>query len=393
MGFTMTGEEYLQRLQQREYERLGTEPRHMATVLSDYPDRLAQALIRRQRPKSPLEESLPISQARRFMESLVGIKTPTIFENPVAYSIMAGLAVDIEKSAERIFGSKYKNRPTMGTLPLGAANASAIHVPFTDQFVIVFQENLFPFINLLAKVVAAAIPADGSVEPAEFFYALDGIDAKIATNSVISERFSELLISYLFEGRPHANGQYILVQPYRSYTEILIQAAELYVLGHEHAHIIKGHLPLNGLAEALSEPEIAFSWAQEFEADEVAAMLAINAIGNRRYDITFGYLGADFFCSAMVILSEAVSLFTSKRVGKHPPWLERREHLRESLTNGMGPENAKLSITVAKSIQHILTSLWSTARQTLIQSQLAGAELSPIWTGRSKGYLQNFRSF
>jgi hypothetical protein len=111
-------------------------------------------------------------------------------------------------------------------------------------------------------------------------------------------------------------------------------------------------------------------------------MLAAKSMINKGYDLTFGYVGADFFCSAMVILSEAVSLFTSKRLGDHPPWAERRDRLRESLRKGISPNAAKLSITVAGSLQHILTSLWSTARETLVQSRLAGSEVSPIWTGR-----------
>ena len=74
MGFTMTGEEYVQQLQQREYERLGSEPRHMVTVLSDYPDRLAEALIRRQRPKSPLEEPPLIAQAVSLWKVLLESK-------------------------------------------------------------------------------------------------------------------------------------------------------------------------------------------------------------------------------------------------------------------------------------------------------------------------------
>lgn len=377
----MTGEEYLQRLQECEYERLGIKPRHVAALVCDYPDRLADLLIKRQKPKSPLEEALPSAQAHAHMKTFAGTKLPTTYENPIAYSIMTGLTVDIERSAETIFGWKYENRPILGTLPLGAVNASAIHLPFTETFVIVFQENIFVFISLLAKVVAAAIPADGSVEPAEFSYAVDAIDKKIAANPIIGERFSDLLASYLLEGRPHANGQYVLVQPSRSYAEILIQGAEYFVLGHEHAHIIRKHLPLEASHQTHSDDETAFPWAQEFEADEVGAMLATKAMRNKGYDFTFGYLGADFFCSAMVILSEAVSLFTSKKPGKHPPWAERRDHLRQSLCKGISPNSAKIPIKVAVSLQHILTSLWSTARQRLVQSKLTGAEVSPIWTG------------
>jgi hypothetical protein len=222
----MTGEEYLQHIQEREYERVAGKPRDIDTLIREHPDRLAEFLLKKQRPKSPLEQALPRAQAYASIKSFAGTKLPTPYENPIAYSIMTRLTADIEESAETIFGWKYENRPTLGTLPLGTVDASATHIPFTEKFVIVFQENIFVFISLLAKVVAAAIPADGSVEPAEFSYSVDGIDKKIATNPIIRERFSDVLASYLLEGRPHANGQYVLVQPSQLYAEILIQGAE-----------------------------------------------------------------------------------------------------------------------------------------------------------------------
>jgi hypothetical protein len=90
----------------------------------------------------------------------------------------------------------------MGTLPLGKANAAAICVPFMDEFIVVFHHGLFAFVNLLAKVVAAAIPSDGSTEPATFRYEIEEIEERMKDNPVILERFIDALTSYLLDGRP-----------------------------------------------------------------------------------------------------------------------------------------------------------------------------------------------
>jgi hypothetical protein len=387
----MLGRDYLRLLQERQYARLGKEPRDYGAFLRVNADRFARELAKRQEPWPPLEGPLPYAVARSYLNSINVMKLPTPHENPIAYSILARATTEIENSGERIFGWKYRDKPTVGTLPLGKVNASMIRVPFTDQYIIVFQESLFSFVSLCAKVVAAAIPSDGSAEPATFSYALNDIDEKIASNPVILRRFTDLLTSYLLEGRPHARGQYVLVQPIRRYYEILVQAAELFALGHEHAHAIKGHLT-ESMTEASNESapvdEIPFSWEQEFEADEVGVMLAIAAMKHLGYDAAFGYSGADFFCSTMDIVDQAVGLFRPQafpdaRNRSHPPWTQRREHLRQSLSNGIGPDKAMIPLTVVRSIEHILASLWGKARHTIIALRRDGASLSPIWTVRS----------
>jgi hypothetical protein len=386
----MQGRDYLRVIQEREYVRLGIKARDYSAFLGLNADRLAHELVKTQKARSPIEDSLTNDEAHLCFSGIDLINLPARFENPIAHSIVSRLTNEIECSAERIFGWQYKDKPTIGTLPLGQVNASLIRVPFTEQYIIVFQENLFTFVSLCAKVVAAAIPSNGSRKPASFSYALNEIDERISSNPVISRRFTDLLTSYLLAGRPHADGQYVLVQPNRTYSEILIQAAELFALGHEHAHAIKGHLT-QSIREASNEPavvdEIPFSWEQEFEADEVGVMLGIASMKRMGYDAGFGYSGADFFCSAMDIVEQAVGIFRPKilfrsRNRSHPPWSQRRAYIRQALSTGIGSDKAMIPLIVARSIEYILTSLWTKARQTLIASQHAGENLSPIWTGR-----------
>ena len=71
--------------------------------------------------------------------------------------MLTAYANDLEEALAKAFNVRFKTRPLMGTLPLGKANAAVIRVPFMNEFIVVFHHGLFAFVNLLSKVVAAAI--------------------------------------------------------------------------------------------------------------------------------------------------------------------------------------------------------------------------------------------
>ncbi|WP_440956116.1 hypothetical protein ACSAZK_03970 [Methanosarcina sp. Mfa9] len=87
---------------------------------------------------------------------------PTIYENPDTYSILFDLFEQIEKSAKELL-SRLPMRPLIGTLPSGKVNAMAIKVPDTDEFMVVFEDQLFTFANLIAKIIAQSIPFNPSL--------------------------------------------------------------------------------------------------------------------------------------------------------------------------------------------------------------------------------------
>ena len=385
----MTAAEFLQRQQERAYGASGRPPVNFRALSARDWEARTSELLRRQRPRSPLEEALTYDEVRAFPVAAVNLPTP--YEDPFAYSMMTAMAKDIEEAAVKVFNHEVRNRPLMGTLPLGKATASAIRVPFTDELIIVFHEGLFTFVNLLVKVVAAAIPSDGSVEPATFYYAHDQVDRRIEDNPVILERFIDVLKSYLIEGRPHARGQYVLAQPNRTWCEILLQSAELFVLGHEYGHIIKGHFDQQGFqtppAGSAPMAEILLSYAQEFEADEMGAILAAMAMKQRRFDLACGYCGADFFCTAADIVMRALGVLQRgtedvPESETHPLWLDRRARLRRSLALGVGDANASIPLYVATTIDRILTTLWASARPDFVALRDSGAKTSAIWNRR-----------
>jgi hypothetical protein len=387
----MTAAEFLQREQERTYSEIGQPPVNFRALAARDWEALNSELLRRQRPRSPLEKALGYDEVRAGFARFAAVNLPTPYENPFVYSMMTAMAKDIEEAAVTLFSHELKTRPLMGTLPLGKAGASAIRIPFTGELIIVIHQGLFAFVNLLGKVVAAAIPSAGSTERGTFDYALDQVDKTIEDNPVILERFIDILKSYLIEGRPHTRGQYVLVQPNRTWCVILLQSAELFVLGHEYGHIIKGHFDQQGLQTPSvgSAPiaEILLSWAQEFEADVTGASLAVTAMKRRDYELAFGYSGADFFCTAADIVMRALGVLQrgtedAPESETHPPWLDRRTTLRRALELGVGAANARIPLYVATTVDHILTTLWAAARPDVVALRDTGAKTSAIWNRR-----------
>jgi hypothetical protein len=380
----MTAAEFLQREQEKAYGEITQPPVNLGMVIRQDPEALRRKLLGRQRPRSPLEEALKDEEVCASIARAAAVDLPTPYEDPFTYPMMTAYAEDIEGALARAFSIRFKTRPLMGTLPLGRANAAAIRVPFIHQFIVVFHHGLFAFVNLLAKVVAAAIPSDGSTEPATFRYEIEEIDERMRHDSVILERFTDALTSYLLDGRPRTRGQYVLAQPNRTWCDILVQSAELFALGHEYSHIIRGHLDQVETFPGSPLAEIPLSHAQEFEADQLGAILATAAMRKRRYDFTFGYCGTDFFCTAMDIVMRALSVLQNGtediyQSETHPPWLIRRSLLRLSIPHWVGGERARIPLYLATSIDHILTTLWGAARPTFVALRDAGARPSAIW--------------
>jgi hypothetical protein len=168
-----------------------------------------------------------------------------------------------------------------------------------------------------------------------------------------------------------------------------VQSAEFFALGHEYGHITRGHFDQVDFDRFAGSPlaEIPLSYAQEFEADHLGAILAAVAMKKRRFDLTFGYCGADFLCTAYDIVMRALSVLQQgtediSQSETHPPWLTRRALLRLSLPKWVGDEKAGIPVCVATTIDHILTSLWGAARPTFVALRDAGRKPSAIWNSR-----------
>jgi hypothetical protein len=184
------------------------------------------------------------------------------------------------------------------------------------------------------------------------------------------------------KGRVTAAPQYNIDSPYDRFTAILRQSMELFIMGHEYAHIILGHLENQDTKKKHLTPQdiynILFSWDQELEADSLGLPLMLSAMGaGQKYDhLDLHYCGAELFFSGYEILERAKCIVKQGnddwywrggkedgRIGDHPPAERRRDNLRELMTKNYGEESVKTS----SSVEWIIKNLWEQTKPLLIQ--------------------------
>lgn len=318
---------------------------------------------------------------------------PTRYENPLTFSTMKDLTGKIEGViADNAIDMPV--RPRFGTLASGQVNAMTIAVPGGGHLV-VLERQLLTFANLISKAIALALPVtsrapDGTVG---FGLSPDQVIAHLDADPTAVLRFAETVVAYVMYGRPTAAPSYILDRvEYQRLASTFRDSLELFVVGHEYAHVLAGHVgaggrPARGLsAGSLAVTEVDYGWLQEFEADITGARLGAAAM--QRSDQVgpgFAFSGSEIYFCAMDVMDRAVSLLqfgdeSARRLGTHPPSDLRREMLRFSVTK-LGPEELATEVLdMGRTIQAIIDVLWDRTRVAMESFHRAGERPAPMWT-------------
>jgi hypothetical protein len=157
-----------------------------------------------------------------------------------------------------------------GAYPLHTVNA--LVVPHSGGALVLVNEGLLRVATAVASALAAGVPASygGEEEPAQF--PEWQVDALIAS-----------AVSSIFSGsRPQSPE--LTSEPRRAFARFLTDGLVGYVLSHEIAHVLLGHVAVaretvsrSGRAVPISLP----SWAQELRADEAGWKLLAAELGSR----------------------------------------------------------------------------------------------------------------
>lgn len=399
--------ELLETLQKNSYSRLKITPEEYSKQLLDIPndviDKIVESLggfsseeVKKNMKKQLLEE----------IKLLKNLELPTQYQTHGDYFLMNYFANRIEKSIDsiRLKGTNKEwrlrdlslnfTRPIFGTLPTGDIQAVTYGLKGSNEYLIVFESDLFHFCNLLSKIIARALPFDRITdgERTEFSTDIDKIRKNIEYNNEILQRFQELIIAYLIKGKVVRAPQYYLKAPYTMIAENLRDSMELFVMGHEYAHILLNHLKgKESFAQVLdfeSAYNIIFKWEEEFEADSLGLLLMIGAMKNIGYDNSLSYWGAECFCSGYEVIEKGKSILRTGTdefywrkgkkdgpVGDHPPAETRRTKLREMMKIHFDEKPINLS----KIVEEIIKILWEKTRPILIEYHNKNVNLDPRW--------------
>lgn len=348
------------------------------------------ALLQYQIPDlPPFSEEEYNEQLRRSGSFQVSSK----FEEPSFIAQLGGLIEALEWGAKRA-NIDLPTRPFFGTLRTGQVNAMTIPVPGSAERIIAFETEMFYFSHLLSKAISQAFPLGSPNGHKETFSTdLKQIKKEIKKNQDIVHRFTDVVVSYCITGRPSIAEPYAFIQPKHHFlSELLGKSCNLFVLGHEYGHLIRGHLDsataqrVNLLGKEVAE--ISYSWNREFEADLWGMALMIPSMSHEKdTDLALSFWGADFFFSCVDVMDRATSLICHgsdrvKTLGSHPPAHNRRAFIREALERLVAPENpddAKGAISLARTLEETVEILFSAIRPTLLKLHKKQVPVAKQW--------------
>lgn len=327
--------------------------------------------------------------AARAKQSVADIYADTLSE----------LQDDIETTAAaRIQGLDLEPlRPLVGYLQTGQLNAICMRVPRSSAYLVLFEDQMPLFSVQLSEAVVWAIPhgpaeADGRLP---FKFSRSSVMERIDAVPEVTQRFSESVVAYAAQGRLSYTTRFPGLPPgYARFAEMLSTSLEYFVLGHEFAHILHGHLDTAKArtgALPISEAEIPeLSWAHEFEADLLGMVLSINAgIEKQNFDSAICFAGVGLFFDALEVMDRAVALLETgdesvSQLGSHPPSELRKQRLREfwpKMGGGdvEGDNRVRTALEMEKVQGEIVRLLWERTRPILLDLHRRGVRADLRW--------------
>jgi hypothetical protein len=222
----------------------------------------------------------------------------------------------------------------------------------------------------------------------EFSWDRDAIANRIELNRELQYRFYQVVAEYALSKRPARTEPYLAEGHYSGLVANLIEAMELFVLGHEYGHVMAGHMnasdvTLRRQAEADGEL-VEYSWPRELEADSIGVRLLMLGLHKRsKLAIGYWYWGADFFFTALDVVQRAALLVQygdeTHRMDTHPPPLVRRQAARLRMLEMVGLEDFEEAMHVSSCLEFATDRLWNAVRDAVSALRTYGARELPTF--------------
>jgi hypothetical protein len=404
---------FLERLQQATYARLELKPtiydsQWLSRFVRNAPSKTLFNTVFGSEPRQSKVRIL--AGWRRTVDQIKGARLddiekafreiPTRYENPFNYRILRGLQTEIENTLAAMHaGGMLKSvlpKVVVGTLPTGEVNARAILVPSSEYFLVVFDSQMFNFVNLLSKALSLAIPpreVDGkiirSMRPEDILQA-------IGENPDAAERLKEVMSMYLTIGTPEGAAPYTLEERYQEMAGLLRDGMELFAVGHEYGHIASGHFtpqsPIHD-TEISGTPvsEYLGDWDQEFQADRFAAQVSSLALQTRGVHRFQSFIGSDFFFASTMLVERGLNVLnngcdepfrlsdTEQRTS-HPPAGLRMAMIEQAMKGGLPEQDFEILMGLRGLLLGALDVLWrATVLPLLLRMHHQNVRPSKVW--------------
>lgn len=387
---------FFEQIRVRTYESLGTLPDHPSPALA----RDIAAWLLRENASVP---GIQDPQLRASLEQLVELSEHLGLDEMMMEQLQSS-QMDVEEALAYTYSvsSFESRRPYVGYLQTGQLNAVSMLVPsHPDAYLVAFHDELFRFIAILSEDFVLALPKRrfADTEGYAFQFSGRGVADRINANREIADRFIEHVLLYVATGSLKGARPYFPKLSRAGFSAGLRKAMTYFILGHEYAHVLLGHLdhPTRKSRSLVTGIEaLDFSWRQEYDADSDGMFASINAGTDRGISISTSVLGICLFFDLIDLTGRAIALLgcgdeNAYRLGSHPPALLRWNQLSDQLSElaDRDPDNAesiRIALEQTKLQGDVINILWQCVRPVLLDLRERGVKVAPSWRANLKGY-------
>ena len=384
---------YLERIQKGTYESLRLQ---RPWLLPDYETRfddLVRKIYDTRVAAGNDEVSFEAFQRQARLEALGSPDLiPSAWQHPSSYLLMSRMVKEIEDALDR-WGVKPELLPVFGSLPTGRVNGVTLAVPGTRAAIVLLEDGLFGFANLAAKAIVRVFPLESDDgERVRFSMATTDWQQQLASTPEIVERFSDVLFAYILGGHPHKARPYLPDPGYDEPSTLLRESMELFVMGHEYAHFLCGHVHAPSVGRTklgdLDVEEIRTNFRRELEADVRGLDIMLDVMGARGVDLSLSLWGADFFFECIDFIQRAVRLVATGKASvpastTHPPPALRRKFLHDVLRHNLSDEHVAGAFEVCGTLHAIFEALWVICEPALALAHREGLRPASTWKATS----------
>lgn len=319
--------------------------------------------------------------------------------------LLAEMQDDIEKTAAQSIkeGLDVGRRPLVGFLTTGQINAVSMRVPgHSDGYLVLYEDQMQHLAHEFSHVLAWAIPHDGPADLNDkigFKFNVRDITARIESVPDIANWFASVITFYTVKGELGMGGLRFLFKPmppgYGNLASQLEGSLNYFVLGHEYAHVLLGHLDTAasraGVLPVTEAEALVYSWQQELTADLLGGLLGLQAsVNHGKNHAGIAFMAINLFFDALDVMDRAVSLLQTGdeealQLGSHPPSYLRKQRLRESLSKmaEMQPDFfgnwMQIPFKLGEVQEEIIRLLWDRTRPILLDLRRQGIQAAHTW--------------
>lgn len=260
----------------------------------------------------------------------------------------------LENKNMKINNSKIKLAP----ITFGDTDVFAKKFP-NGETLIATNRAIFDFLYLMGRIITSlatkvSIEREGELITESFDLEEELIEYELKNNKRVHIEFINAITLYLTSNRINKSELYEEKDENISLSHILYDVAEFFIIAHEYAHIVLGHIDGKEVSK-----EVRFN--REFDADKLALEIVLEHSIAKEYYSTFSLLGIEFLFQCFDILNKVNHKEENKT---HPSPEERIYNLRTELKNTF-PKYKEEIEDWAEVTGYIINTLWEKNKEAI----------------------------